>query len=90
MGAWNQDHRKAAGKRPFSATQLLQFRNVVFHFFCRRVSVAVQLLQRNFPKIASRLLFWETDFYPPQVLGGAALFDNSAAAVYKNHEPWGP
>ena len=29
----------------------------------------------------------ETDFYTPPVLGGAALFDNSAAAVYKNHVP---
>ena len=29
-------------------------------------------------------LQWETDFYTPPVLGGAALFDNSAAAVYKN------
>ena len=26
---------------------------------------------------------WETDFYTPPVLGGAALFDNSAAAVLK-------
>ena len=29
----------------------------------------------------------ETDFYTPQVLGGAALFDNSAPAVYKNPVP---
>ena len=27
---------------------------------------------------------WETDFYTPPMLGGAALFDNSAPAVYKN------
>ena len=26
---------------------------------------------------------WETDFYTPPVLGGAALFDNSAPAVYE-------
>ena len=26
---------------------------------------------------------WETDFYTPPVLGGAALFGNSAPAVYK-------
>ena len=26
---------------------------------------------------------WETDFYTPPVLRGAALFDNSAPAVYK-------
>ena len=32
-------------------------------------------------------LFWETDFYTPIVLGGAALFDNSAAVVYKNPVP---
>ena len=32
-------------------------------------------------------LSWETDFYTPPVLGGAALFDNSAAAVYKNPVP---
>ena len=32
-------------------------------------------------------LGWETDFYTPQVLGGAALFDNSAPAVYKNPVP---
>ena len=31
--------------------------------------------------------FWETDFYTPQMLGDAALFDNSAAAVYKNSLP---
>ena len=30
---------------------------------------------------------WETDLYTPQVLGGAALFDNSAQAVYKNPVP---
>ena len=30
---------------------------------------------------------WETDFYTPQVLGGAALFDNSAPAVYKIQGP---
>ena len=32
---------------------------------------------------------WETDFYTPPVLGGAALFDNSAPAVYKIQGPWG-
>ena len=26
---------------------------------------------------------WETDFYTPPVLGGAALLENSAPAVYK-------
>ena len=31
----------------------------------------------------------ETDFYIPQVLGGAALFDNSAPAVYKTQGPQG-
>ena len=30
---------------------------------------------------------WETDFYTPQILGGAALLDNSAPAVYKNPVP---
>ena len=30
---------------------------------------------------------WEIDFYTPQVLGGAALFDNSAPAVYKIQGP---
>ena len=33
---------------------------------------------------------WETEFYTPQVLGGAALFDNSAGAVYKNPSPKDP
>ena len=33
--------------------------------------------------------FWETDFYTPPVLGGAALFDNSAPAVYKILGPSG-
>ena len=28
---------------------------------------------------------WETDFYTPPVLGGAALLPFSAPAVYKNH-----
>ena len=32
----------------------------------------------------------ETDFYAPPVLGGAALFDYAAPAVYKNHVPSGP
>ena len=32
-------------------------------------------------------LKWETDFYTPPVLGSAALFDNSAPAVYKNPVP---
>ena len=31
---------------------------------------------------------WETGFYTPLVLGGAAPFDNSAAAVYKIQGPW--
>ena len=30
------------------------------------------------------MLNWETDFYTPQMLGGAVLFDNSAPAVYEN------
>ena len=30
---------------------------------------------------------WETDFYTPQALEGATLFDNSAAAVSKNQGP---
>ena len=30
---------------------------------------------------------WETDFYTPPVLRGAALFHNSAPAVYKNPVP---
>ena len=29
----------------------------------------------------------ETDFYTPQLLGGAALFDNSAPAVHKIQGP---
>ena len=33
--------------------------------------------------------FWETDFHTPPVLGAAALFDNSAPAVYKNPVPQG-
>ena len=32
---------------------------------------------------------WETDFYTPQVLGGAALFGNSAPAGYKIQGPEG-
>ena len=32
---------------------------------------------------------WETDFYTPPVLGGAALFENSAPAVYKVQGPLG-
>ena len=34
---------------------------------------------------ASKL--WETDFYTPPVLGGAALFENSVPAVYKIQGP---
>ena len=30
---------------------------------------------------------WETDFYTPPVLEGAALFDSSAPAVYKIQGP---
>ena len=30
---------------------------------------------------------WETDFYTPPVLGGAALLPFSAPAVYKNQGP---
>ena len=33
---------------------------------------------------------WETDFYTPPVLGGAALFGNSAPAVYKKPVPEDP
>ena len=32
-------------------------------------------------------LYWETDFYTPPVLGGAALLPFSAPAVYKNPVP---
>ena len=31
--------------------------------------------------------FWETDFYTPQVLGGGALSNSSAPAVYKIQGP---
>ena len=34
-----------------------------------------------------RVLLWETDFYTPPVLGGAALLPFSAPAVYKNQDP---
>ena len=34
--------------------------------------------------------FWETDFCTPPVLGGVALFDNSAPVVYKNPVPKDP
>ena len=30
---------------------------------------------------------WETDFYTPPVLRGAALFNNAPAAVYTNPVP---
>ena len=36
------------------------------------------------------MVLWETDFYTPPVLGGAALFDNSAPVVYKNPVRYGP
>ena len=36
-----------------------------------------------FPAWPCLQILWETDFYTPPVLGGAALFDNSAPAVYK-------
>ena len=32
-------------------------------------------------------LTWETDYYTPPVLGGAALLRFSAPAVYKNQGP---
>ena len=35
----------------------------------------------------SKVLMWETDFYTPPVLGGCALLDNSAPAVYKIQGP---
>ena len=37
--------------------------------------------------ILSSLRNWETDFYTPPVLGGAALLPFSAPAVYKNPVP---
>ena len=30
-----------------------------------------------------KTVLWETEFYTPPVLGGVALFDNLAPAVYK-------
>ena len=42
----------------------------------------------TFTAISNRFC-WETDFYTPQVLGGAALYDNSAPAVYKIQGPSG-
>ena len=36
------------------------------------------------------LQLWETDLYTPPVLRGAAIFDNSAAAVYKIPSPKDP
>ena len=57
--------------------------------FCRRAVLA------NVPSTPKFLQYkknsceelWETDFYTPPMLGGVALFDNSAAAVYKNTVP---
>ena len=37
--------------------------------------------------VQSPLFYWETDFYTPPVLGGAALLPFSAPAVYKNLVP---
>ena len=34
------------------------------------------------------VLFWETDFYTPQVLGGGAPFNKSSPAVYKLQGPF--
>ena len=41
---------------------------------------------RSLPGFISRT-HGETDFYTPQVLGGAALLDNSAPVVYKIQGP---
>ena len=41
----------------------------------------------NSPFFRIQVVFWETDFYTPQVLGGAALLLFSAPAVYKNPVP---
>ena len=35
------------------------------------------------PPLPTPEFLWETDFYTPPVLGGAANFDFSAPAVYK-------
>ena len=37
--------------------------------------------------VTMELFDWETDFYTPPVLGGAALLDTSAPAVYKMQGP---
>ena len=39
------------------------------------------------PVLGDYLVSWETDFYIPPVLGGAALLPFSAPAVYKNPVP---
>ena len=39
------------------------------------------------PLLSFGLVIWETDFNTPPVLGGAALYDNLAAAVLKNPVP---
>ena len=42
---------------------------------------------RNLMGMEVFLQKWETDFYTPPVLGGAALLPFSAPAVYKNLGP---
>ena len=57
----------------------------------RELVLAVQAftLNRRAPDYSSNLCppKWETDFYTPPVLGGAALLPFSAPAVYKNPVP---
>ena len=56
-----------------------------------RWRIPMQHLLRNFLcgiqwlNVASE--FWETDFYTPPMLRGAALFDTSAPTVYENPVP---
>ena len=53
----------------------------------RVVKIAFEIPGAKLCKSAGDKLLWEADFYTPPVLGGAARFDNSAPAVYKNLVP---
>ena len=60
---------------------------IMVGFFTTEATIKIKHARRGAHFLPALLQKWETDFYTPPVLGGAALSPFSAPAVYKNQGP---
>ena len=82
----DRHYEPRAGPRwcPSKYTLIVSF---VVCCFATRKSPRKADRKRDLQTPNSVFVIWETDFFTPPVLGGVALLDNSAPAVYKSPVP---